>query len=116
MGNPIRDQTGKFLPGNPGSPGRGTKAFEERYELAYKQAITEDDVTKIMTVAVAQAREGDRYAREFVFDRLFGPVSNVVNQGGSIQLIMDGLGITLEKKVEEICPDKILDLPPEFKP
>lgn len=132
MPNQFQDEHGKFKKGIPGGPGRGTKKFEERYELAYRRAVSEEDVYNIMVAAVEQALKGDRYARDFVYDHIFGPVSNIVNQGGSIQLIMDGFGIKLggkteelieanteevvEGKVEEICPDQPLDLPPESKP
>ena len=103
MANEIRDNNGKFVQGNPGGPGRKTKAVEERYELAYKNAATPEDITKIMMVAVEQAKNGDRYARDFVFDRLIGPVAKEP-VGNSVQIIMDSLGLTtIEQKKEDEC-------------
>lgn len=67
----IRDSRGKFLPGNPGSPGRKPRATGMAYLEVSLGAVSEDDWRAVTAKALEQAKAGDDKARTFLA-KLFG--------------------------------------------
>ena len=65
-----RDERGRFLPGNPGGPGRPPNTREHR--AAMVQAVTPKDIAAIMQALVDRAKAGDVQAAKIVLERFFG--------------------------------------------
>ena len=68
-----RDETGRFVKGHPGGPGRPKKEREERFYEITLSAVTFGDWKEIINKAVSQAKRGDSQARKFLADYLIGP-------------------------------------------
>ncbi len=67
-----RDETGRFLPGNSGSPGRPRRQTEAAYLHATLSACSVEMWGKIVDRAVADALGGDAKAREWLATYLIG--------------------------------------------
>lgn len=67
-----RDDSGRFLPGNPGGPGRPPRQTEGEYLRAVQRACSLEDVAAIAARAVSQARGGDARARDWLSRYLLG--------------------------------------------
>ena len=61
-----RDTNGHFAPGNPGGPGRPKRLDYRGLCEFIRDRVTERDMEEIIQVALEQAKDGDRYARDFV--------------------------------------------------
>ena len=61
-----RNRNGTFAVGNPGGPGRPRRAVERDYLAAFGDALSLDDWRAIVGKAVADAKEGDAKAREWL--------------------------------------------------
>ena len=73
MAGECRDaQDGRFLPGNPGGPGRPRRAIEADYLAALSEAVPMESWRAIIAKAVEQARDGDAKAREWLSNHLVG--------------------------------------------
>jgi hypothetical protein len=68
----TRDESGRFLPGNPGGPGNPHAKRVAELRTKALDAATPDDIESIMSKQVELAKKGDRKAAEFVFKWLFG--------------------------------------------
>lgn len=68
-----RDETGRFVKGHPGGPGRPKKEREERFLEITLSTVTFTDWKDIINKAVVQAKHGDSQARKFLADYLIGP-------------------------------------------
>ena len=69
----ARNADGTFAKGNRGGPGRETRVVEENYLQLFREAVSDEDIKKIIRKAVKQATEqGSWKARDFIFDRMFG--------------------------------------------
>jgi hypothetical protein len=69
---PIRDERGRFLPGNPGGPGRPSKKQELLDQLATDHTPWED-VLAIWNKMIADAKAGDWRARDCLFRYILPP-------------------------------------------
>jgi hypothetical protein len=97
--DPDRDASGRFVAGNKASKGvtkgkgeyaRGKKLAKNRYIAQMEQQVTPEDIAGIITKAIAQAKAGDRWARDFVFDYLVGrPVKRVLQLGDGESPLLD---------------------------
>lgn len=71
----LRDEKGRILPGsaplNPTGNVEVRKRHQHYLELM-EEAITDEDIKEIVRTAVADAKGGDRWARQFVFEYLVG--------------------------------------------
>lgn len=67
-----RDANGQFAKGNPGGPGRPPRATETDYLNALTEVVTLDDWRQIGARAVADAKTGDKAAREWLSKYLIG--------------------------------------------
>ena len=65
-------QNGRFLPGNPGGPGRPRRVIEADYLAALSEAVPMESWRAIIAKAVEQARDGDAKAREWLSNHLVG--------------------------------------------
>lgn len=69
----LRALDGRWLPGTSGNRGgRPPKKREERFVNLIAQAVTDQDVIDILKKAVEQAKEGDRWARRFLWEYAVG--------------------------------------------
>ncbi len=76
-----RDDNGRFLPGNPGGPGRPRRAVEADYLAALSEAVPIDRWREICETAIDQAVAGDAKAREWVGSYLAGkPTGNALRR------------------------------------
>jgi hypothetical protein len=73
MAGDRRDvQNGRFLPGNPGGPGRPRRAIEADYLAALSEAVPIESWRAVIAKAVEQARDGDSKARAWLGAYLIG--------------------------------------------
>lgn len=86
----IRDAHGRFVPGNPGGPGR-TRGRTSALRRAAEQAVTPDHLAAIMRKATRLALEGNLAAMRIVMERTCGKPAEAPAAGG------EPLGITLPK-------------------
>jgi hypothetical protein len=70
----MANRTGKgcFTPGNPGGPGRPRRAVEKEYLDAVLAGVPLEDWTQIVRKGVADAKDGDARAREWLSRSLIG--------------------------------------------
>src|SRR5947208_112287 len=68
----AHDHRGRFAAGNPGGPGRPRRPVEREYLRALNEAVTLDDWQEVVRGALAQAKEGDAKAREWLARYLIG--------------------------------------------
>jgi hypothetical protein len=72
MAKAAHDERGRFTVGNPGGPGRPPRAVEREYLRALNEAVSLDDWKEVVQAAVADAKEGDAKAREWLARYLIG--------------------------------------------
>lgn len=81
---PYRDQTGRFLPGNPGGPGRVKETTEAEYHRATARGCTVEDWERIVRQAVTDCDAGNvrerNAARAFLVRVLFGQAPGALIQ------------------------------------
>jgi len=68
----VRDDQGRFLPGNPGGPGNPHVAAVGAWRKALVEAVTPEDVGAVTRKLVAKAKEGESWAVKELFDRCLG--------------------------------------------
>jgi hypothetical protein len=71
----TRNDDGTFAPGNPGGPGRPKRSTETAYMSTVMEKCDLETWGAIVDKAVADAKEGDRYAREWLTRYLLGEPS-----------------------------------------
>lgn len=67
-----RNGNGQFTKGNPGGPGNPFSAKVNGHRAAMLEAISEDDVQRVVRKLVELAADGDVAAAKVLLDRLFG--------------------------------------------
>jgi hypothetical protein len=73
MAQAVRDaQNGRFLPGNPGGPGRLRRAVEQDYLATFANAVPLTKWKRIVARAVEDALQGDPKARRWLGEHLLG--------------------------------------------
>lgn len=93
-----RDEKGRFVKGhknsagNKGGTGRPRRSIEERYLKALSGSISISDWKEIVKKAVEQAKDGDKFARQWLADYLIGKPTQYVNAD-----ISGGLSLELTK-------------------
>jgi hypothetical protein len=76
----VRDAKGRFVKGESGNPkGRDKRETEAAYLQAIRDGVSLGDWAAIIARAVSDAKRGDRAARDFLADRLIGPVKQSVD-------------------------------------
>lgn len=74
----MRDNNGRFTPGNPGGPGRPNRKTERAYLERLTKKLTMSKWNQICDKAIAQAIEGDKYAREWIANYLIGKPAQIL--------------------------------------
>lgn len=82
---PARDERGRYLPGETGNArGRLPYKKEREYLVSMQQNVPLEDWVAITRKAVAQAKEGNRYAREWLARYLVPEPAKTHGQDGAI--------------------------------
>lgn len=84
----ARDAKGRWLPGTSGNPKGGPRfAIQAEYAGLLNTLITPEDIEEIIRTALARAKAGDRHARAWLFNYLWGkPVERVIAATGDVDL------------------------------
>ena len=64
--NNVRDPRGRFLPGNPGGPGRPPRAIERDYLSMAADTVTPEQWQTLVENALEDAKSGDAKARDWI--------------------------------------------------
>lgn len=72
MRSDARDERGRFVVGNPGGPGRRRLTVEREYLAALGQAVSLEDWREVVARALADAKNGDNKARNWLAKYLIG--------------------------------------------
>jgi hypothetical protein len=72
MSETLRDSNGHFAAGTAPGPGRPRRAIEIDYARTLADAVSLADWRKVCDKALADAKEGDSRAREWLSNRLLG--------------------------------------------
>jgi hypothetical protein len=100
-------QTGRFLPGNPGGPGRPRRAIESDYLAALSDGVPTDAWRAIVAKAVEQAQAGDATARAWLGSYVLGkPTGNLLVELAASEL--SGYD-PIESKVNGLEHSKMVD-------
>lgn len=81
----------KFLPGNPGGPGRPRRAIEERYLRKISSSVTMNEWKEIILMAVEQAKGGDATARRWLSEYLIGrplPLPETAKEPKDVKIVV----------------------------
>jgi len=71
----MRDTKGRFLPGNPGGPGRPRRQIEAQYLATLAETCPPEVWRKICATAVERAANGDAVARAWLGRYLMGSLT-----------------------------------------
>jgi hypothetical protein len=93
-----QDAKGRFAPGNKLAQGNPYAKKAAALKSALFDAVGDKDLAAIVKKTVAQAKKGDRHARDFIFDRLLGkPIQTTdvnIDKGAAMKAF---LGIDLDQ-------------------
>ena len=67
-----QDASGKFIKGNKASPGRKPRAVEEKYLEILVKSVPQKKWRAIIAKVTVLAERGERWAVEFLADRIIG--------------------------------------------
>ena len=81
-----RDGKGRFTKGNSGGPGRPKRTKEEKYLTSMVRCVKLKDWRDIVERAVADAKDGDAKAREWLSNYLLGKPSQELKVKGETDL------------------------------
>lgn len=88
-----RDNRGRFKAGNKAAVGHGPRQGPRSYLAILAKTVSQSDWKEICEKAVEQAKGGNRYAREWLADRLLGKAPQHVT-------VDDGTQPTLEQYID----------------
>jgi hypothetical protein len=98
MGEIKRDpETGRFMKGTGGGPGRPPKKREEKYLERFRRAVTLKEFEEASQVLVNKAIEGDINAIKLLFQYALGNPKQVVEASVHQKSLGVDLQIALEK-------------------
>ena len=70
----MRDENGRFVPGQSGNPkGRSPRRTEDEYLNAMISRVTLKDWREVVDKALSQAKRGDSLARQWLTNYIVGP-------------------------------------------
>jgi hypothetical protein len=97
-------KTGRFLPGNKFAKGRPPKKYEIELYESFNKVVTKEDWEEIIRIAVKQAKRGDKWARDFLADRVLGkPMQSI-----DIHAIADEPDEII--RIGEVIDDDVIDV------
>ena len=109
-----RGRGGRFAQGNSGGPGRPRRATESAYLQATVSACSVDDWQGIVAAAVQEAKEGDRYAREWLARYLIGEpdttAPNLTTAGADDEQGFDRVADELERRENPVVHNMLKGL------
>jgi hypothetical protein len=103
--NGHRDGSGRFLPGSPGGPGNPLARQIGRLRSALHEALTEEDLGRVVRAMLRKAQAGDvaaaRLCLEYVLGKpMQGSVAAALDAECAQQLSQDALSaLTVEEQV-----------------
>ena len=80
----LHDASGRFAPGNPGGPGNPYAKRVAEIRAALMEAVSDDDLRKIVKALVQKGKSGDVMAAREVLDRLVGRPQTPVELSGDL--------------------------------
>jgi hypothetical protein len=91
---PQRATSTSFKPGQSGNPkGRAKRSNEEALLAAMRVAVTKADWVDITMKAVADAKQGNGFARKWLSDYLLGPpiqrTEITGEEGGALRIVVE---------------------------
>lgn len=92
----MHDSRGRFKKGNPGGPGNPFQNKTAKLRAALIQAVSEEDIQKVMQELVKKAKLGDVVAAREVLDRTLGKAKNEMD----VKVDVDLNGISKEELLE----------------
>ena len=107
-----RDENGRFLPGNPGGPGRPPSRGKLLRQAA-EDAITPEHVAAIIRKATRLALEGDVAAARLVLDRVCGRTPEAPSGPEPVEIALPPLrtaadcNAAIDRLTEAICGGSI---------
>ena len=81
-----RNSKGQFVKGNKGGPGRPKRTKEEKYLTSMVRCVKLKDWRDIVQRAIADAKDGDAKAREWLSNYLLGKPSQELKVKGETDL------------------------------
>ncbi|MBI5879945.1 MAG: hypothetical protein HZB53_20040 [Chloroflexi bacterium] len=97
----YRNADGTFTAGNPGGPGRPPRATERAYLASMADSITLDDWRQIVARAVADAKAGDKSARDWLSRYLLGETPITLTELAT----REAAGVTPEEEIGALAKD-----------
>ena len=93
-----RRSRGKFAVGNPGGPGRPRRAVETEYLATLNEAVPLEDWRAVVERALADAKQGDPKAREWLSKYLLEGDGTLFSLA-----VSDRRGKTVDKEIEKLA-------------
>lgn len=113
----LRAPDGKWLPGTPSPNPKGQPRKEQRYIDLLHQTVTDEDVIAIIKEAVRQAKEGNRWARTFLWNYGVGKprqmLSRISREAPILTLFKLWAGIKDGDEVRTLAAEVVGTLPDE---
>lgn len=100
-----RDSRGRFVKGGKGGPGRRSRSAESEYLKITTSRVPGDKWKRVVSKALDEALEGDKYARKWLSDFLIGRPSTPALVGGVDSELIERLILAL--KEERYDPEEV---------
>ena len=104
-----RDSNGRFIKGRKGHTGPRKKKADPGLITLMTTAMPNSKRIKIIRKAVEQAIEGDKFAREWLFNYVYGKAPDTIDMyvsgGMTLDLWLDNAKRRMEQAEEVICGD-----------
>jgi len=85
----VRDDKGRFLPGNPGGPGNPQARNVGTWRQALAGAVSAEDVAEVTRKLVEAAKAGEPWAVKEFFDRTMGKPHVQVELQGNVERLRE---------------------------
>lgn len=87
----MRDENGRFIAGNPGSPGRPKRQTEVDYLSIMEECLTVAKWRQIVNAAIELAIKGDARSRRWISDYCLGRPAQIIELRGAEQMQLSQL-------------------------
>jgi hypothetical protein len=81
----VRNEKGRFLPGNPGGPGNPQARNVGAWRRALADAVSPDDIGEVVAKLTGAAKEGKAWAIRELLDRCLGKPTVQVEIGADVE-------------------------------
>lgn len=109
----IRDERGRFRPGNPGGPGGARRRVSVELRRAAEEAVTSEHVQAIIRKATRMALEGNLAAMRFVLERTAGRSAEAPVETEPLGIALPRLrtaadcNLAIERLVQGLCEGSV---------